>query len=138
MHRGAARQAGRRRPQRVIWCGQQQFIAVIEQAIGGHADQFAGPIAQVNIVQGDVLNALLLGVVHHSFACRKNALAVGVARRVAQVADHVLLDFFRRVKTKHRQIADVELDDFLTLVFHLTRAVHDRSPNVVTDIGQFG
>jgi hypothetical protein len=68
------------------------------------------------------LHALLLGVVHHGLARRKNALAVRVAGRVGQVADHVLLDFFGRIEAERRQIADVELDDLLALVLHLAAA----------------
>ena len=138
MHRRAARQARSGRPQRVVWHGQQQLITVVEQAVGGHNNQLRGAIAQVNIVQRDAQNALLLGFMHHSFARRKNTLAIGIARRVGQVADHVLLDFFGRIKAKHRQVADIELDDLLTFFLHLPGAVHDGAADVITDVGQLG
>ena len=45
MHRGAAGKTDRRSPQRIVRGRQQQLIAVIEQRIGGHDDQFASAIA---------------------------------------------------------------------------------------------
>jgi hypothetical protein len=76
--------------------------------------------------------------VHHGLARRKNALAVRIAGRGGQVADHVLLDFFGRVKTEHRQVADIELDELLALFFHLLGGVHDRAADVVKHIGKLG
>jgi hypothetical protein len=73
--------------------------------------------------------------VHHGLARREDALAVGVAGRVGQVADHVLLHFLGRIEAEHGQIADVELDDLLAVVLHLLRRVHDRPADVVTDVG---
>jgi hypothetical protein len=52
---------------------------------------------------------LLLGVVHHRLARREDALAVRVAGRVGQVADHVLLDFLGGIEAEHGQVADVSL-----------------------------
>ena len=138
MHRCATRQADRRRPQRVIGRRQQHFVAIIEQAVGGHDNQLAGAIAQVNVVQRHAFDALLLRLVHHRFARGKNAFAVGVTGRIGQVTDHILLNFFRRVKAKDCQIANIELDDFLPLLLHLARAVHDGPPDVVTHVRQFG
>ena len=138
MHRRAAREAGRRGPQRVVWHGQQQLVAVVQQRVGRHGDQLTGAIAQVNIIQRDSRNALLLGFVHDSLARGKNAFAVRIARRIGQVANHVLLDLFRRVKAKDRQVAQVQLDDLLALVLHFFRRIHDRAANVVKHVGQFG
>ena len=73
---------------------------------------------------------------HHRFTCTKNALAIRVTRRIGQITDHVLLDFLGRIKAKYGQITDVEFDDFLTVLFHLTGAVHDGPAYVVTDVGQ--
>ena len=138
MHRGATRQAGGGRPQRIVRGRQQQLIAVVQQGVGGHHDQFAGPIAQINVIQRDTLDALLLGFMHHGFARGKNPLAVRIARRVGQVTDHVLLDFLGGIKTKDRQIANIELDDLVTVFLHLLGRVHDGTPDVVTNIGKLG
>ena len=137
MHGAAAREAGSGRPERIVRRRQQQFVAVVEQGVGGHHNQFAGAVAQVNVVQRDTPDALLLGVMHHGLARAKNTFAVGVTRGTGQIANHVLLDFFRRVEPKHGQIANVEFDDFVPLFFHLAGGVHDGSTYVVTDVGQF-
>ena len=75
---------------------------------------------------------------HHRLAGRKNALALGVPGRIGKVADHVLLDLFRRIEAEHRQVADVELDDLVAFVLHALRALEDRTPDVVTDVVEFG
>ena len=138
MHGCAARQRSGCCPERVIGHGQQQLVAVVKQCVGGHGDELTCAVAQVNVVQRDTLDALLLCLVHHRLARRKNTLAVRVACRVGQVANHVLLDFFRRIKTKHRQVAQVQFDNLLAFVFHLARRVHDGPTNVVKHIGQLG
>ena len=107
MHRGRAGQAGRSGPKRVIGHGQQQLVAVVQQGIGGHGDEFAGAVAQVDVVKRDPGHTLLLGLVHDSLAGCENPFAVGVTRRVGQVANHVLLDFLGCIKAEHRQVANI-------------------------------
>ena len=138
MHRCATREAGRSRPQRVVWRGQEHLVAIVEQAVGGHDYQLAGAVAKVNVVQSDAVDTLFLCLMHHRFAGCKNAFAVRIPSRVGQIADHVLLNFFGRIKTKHRQVANVELDYLLALFLHLARAVHDGAADVVADVGQLG
>ena len=75
---------------------------------------------------------------HDRLACGKNAFGVRVRSGIGQVADHVLLDFFRCIETKDRQVADVELDDLVTLFLHLARRLHHRPANVVANVGQLG
>ena len=82
----------------------------------------------------DAGDVLLLGVVHHRLARREHALRVGVAGRAVHVADHVLHDFVRRIETEHGQVADVELDDLVAVVFHLARLVHGRAADFVADV----
>jgi hypothetical protein len=120
----------RRRPQRVVGRGQQHLVAVVEQRIGGHHDQLAGAVAQVDVVQRHALDALLLRVVHHRLARREHALAVRVAGRMRQVADHVLLDFVGRIEAEHRQVADVQLDDLVALFLHLPGGLSMMGPRM--------
>ena len=138
MHRRAAREAGRGGPQRIVGRGQQQFVAVVQQRIGGHHDQLGGTVAQVDVIERHALDALVLGLVHHRLARREDALAVRVAGRIRQVANHVLLDLFGRIEAEHRQIADVELDDLVPVFLHLLGRVHDGPADVITDVGKFG
>ena len=107
MHRGRARQAGGCGPERVVGLGQQQLVAIVQQCVGRHGDEFAGAVTQVDVVQRDPGHALLLGLVHHRFAGCENPLAVGVTRRVGQVSNHVLLDFLGCIKAEHRQVANI-------------------------------
>ena len=51
---------------------------------------------------------------------------------------HVLLDFFRRIETENREVADIQLDDLLTLVLHLLGRIHDGAANVVEHVCQLG
>ena len=125
-------------PQRVVRRRQQQFVALVQQRVGGHGDQLAGAVAQVDVVERDALDALLLRVVHHRLARGEDALAVRVARRVRQVADHVLLDLLGRVEAERGEVADVQLDDLVALFLHLAGGVHDGPTDVVQDVGQLG
>ena len=75
---------------------------------------------------------------HDGLAGGKQALAVGVARRIGQVADHVLLDFFGRVKAEGRHVANVQADDLLALVFHLPGGIDDGAAYVIKHVGQLG
>ena len=136
--RRAAREARRRRPQRVVGRRHQQLVAVVQQRVGRHHDQLAGPVAQIDVFQRHTLHTLLLGVVHDRLARRKNTFAVRIARRIGQVADHVLLDFFRCIEAERREVTDVQLDDLLAFVLHLPGRLDDRASHVVQHIGQLG
>ena len=136
VHGRATGQAGHGRPQRIVRRWQQHLVAVVQQGVGGQGDQLRGAIAQVDVVQRHSLDALALGFVHHGLARREDALAVGIAGRVGQVADHVLLHFLGGIEAEHRQIADVQLDDLVTVLFHLLGRIHDRPSDVIADVGQ--
>ena len=53
------------------------------------------------------------------------------------MANHVLLHLFGCVKAERRQIANIQLDDFLALVFHLARGFHNRATNIVEYMCEF-
>ena len=92
-------------------------------------------------VRGPMLSAydaLLLRLMHYRFSGGKNTFTVRVTRRIGQVTNHVLLNFFGRIESKHSQIAKVELDNFLAFVFHLTRRIHDGATNVIEHVCQLG
>ena len=138
MNGRAARQTRCRSPQRVVGRRQQQFVTIVQQRIGGHGDQLASAVAEVDVVEHHALDALLLRVVHHGLAGREDAFAVRVPRRVGQVADHVLLDLFRRVEAEHGEVADVQTDDLVAFFLHLARGIHDRAADVVENVGELG
>ena len=138
MARRAARQRDRRRPQRVVGRGHQHLVAGIEQALHRHHDQLGRAVADEDVVHPDAGDLLRLGVVHDRLARGEQALGIGIAGRIRQVQDHVLLDFLRRVEAERREIADVQLDDALAFFLHLLGARHHRAADVVADVGQLG
>jgi hypothetical protein len=100
--RRAAGQADRGGPQRIVRRRHQHFVAGIEQRVHGHHDQFGDAVADVDVLQRDALDVLLLGVMHDRLARGEDPLGIGIAGRIRQVADHVLLDFFRRIEAERR------------------------------------
>ena len=112
--------------------------AVVEQAVHGHHDEFADAVADEDVVQlhpGDLLD---LGVVHDRLARGEQALGIRVAGCGGKVGDHVLADLVGRVEAERREIADVQLDDAVALVFELPGPGHHRAADVVADVGEFG
>ncbi len=136
VHRLAAGKTDRRRPQGIVGRRHQYFVAGIEQGLHAHHDQLGSAVAEVDIVDGDAVDVLFLGVLHHRLARREQPLGIGIARGVAEVADHVLDDFLGRFKAKHGEVADVELDDFVTVLLHLPGLVEHGPTNVVADVGK--
>ena len=136
MPRRPTRKADSGRPQRIIRRWDQHFVARIEQGVHGHDDQLRNAITDVDVFQRHALDMLLLGVMHHRLARGENPLRIRVTRRIRQVANHVELDFFRRVETERGQIADIQLDDLVPLVLHLLGLLQYRSANVIADVGQ--
>jgi hypothetical protein len=84
------------------------------------------------------LICLLLGVVHDRLARREDAFGIRITRRIRQIADHVLLDFFRRIEAERGQIADVQLDDLVAFFLHLLGLLQHGAADVVADVGQLG
>jgi len=74
---------------------------------------------------------------HDRFARREDALRIHIRRRVTHIADHVLGNFFGRVKAEYLWIAGIELDDALAFFFHLAGAFEHRATDFVADVGQF-
>ena len=136
VHRPPAGQRHRGRPQRVVRRRHQHLVAAVEQRVQAHHDQLGRAVAQVDVVDADAGDVLFLRVVHHRLARREQALAVGVAGRMRQVADHVLHDLVRRLQAEHRQVADVQLDDLVALFLHLPGLVQHRAADVVAHVVQ--
>jgi len=76
--------------------------------------------------------------VHHRLARGEDALAVRIAGRLGQVADHVLHHLVGRIEAERRHVADVELDDLLPLFLHLARRVHDGAAHVIEHVVELG
>ena len=50
VHRGSAGQRRRRRPQRIVRRRDQHLVAVVEQRLQRHGDQFGDTVAQIDVV----------------------------------------------------------------------------------------
>lgn len=136
MHRLAAGQAHRGGPQRVVGRRDQHFVAVVEQRLHGHDDQLGHAVAEVDVLDGDAFDFLLLAVLHHRLARAEQALGIAVALGGGQVADDVLEDLVRRLETKRRRVADVQLEDAMTFLFQAFGVLEHWAANVVADIGE--
>jgi hypothetical protein len=111
-------------------------VAAVEQPLHRHHDQFGCTVAQIDVIDANAGNILFLRVMHHRLARREHALRVGVAGRAVHVANHVAHDLVRRIEPEHGQVADVELDDLVAVVFHLARLLHRRAPDLVANVVQ--
>lgn len=136
MHRIAAGQAHGSRPQRIVRCRYQHFIAVVEQGLHGHHDQLGHAVAQVDVLDTDALDLLLLVILHHGLARTEQAFGVAVALGGRQVADDVLEDLIGRFETKGRRVADVQLEDAVAFLFQAFGVLEHRAANVVADVGE--
>ena len=136
VHRAAAAQRNRSRPQRIIGTGKQYFVTIVEQPLHGHHDELRYAIADVNVVHFDVRDPLLLSVLHHGFARRVESLGVAITLRVRQVVDDVDEDLLRRFEAERRRVADVQLHDPVAFLFEAVGFGKHRPANVVTDVGE--
>ena len=137
MHRRAAGQTHGCGPQRIVRRRQQNLVTVIHQRLHRHDDQFGNTIADNDVVDGDTLDALFLGVVHHRLARREQTLGVTVATGVGQVVNHVLQNLLRRLEAERGRIADIQLDDAVAFLFHAVGFAQHRAADVITDTLEF-
>ncbi|CAG7022845.1 hypothetical protein PICSAR15_04119 [Mycobacterium avium subsp. paratuberculosis] len=139
VHGGAAGQRGRRRPQRVVRRRDQHLVAVVEQRLQRHRDQFGHAVAQVDIVDveaGEPVDQLVAG--DHRPARGQDALRVGVALGVRQGLDHVAHDDVGRLEAERRRVADVELEDAVSLGLQPRRVLMYRAADLVQDVLELG
>ena len=139
MHGCAARQRGRGRPQRVVRRRDQHLIAVVEQGLQRHRDQLGHPVAQVDVVDvepGEALDQLVAG--DHRAPGGQDALRVGVPLGVRQGLDHVAHDHVGRLEAERRRVADVELENAVSLGLQPRGVLVHRAADLVQDVLQFG
>ena len=137
VHRGAARQRRRRRPQRVVGRGNQNLIAVVQQGLQGQRDQFRDTISEIHVVDVETWEAVDEFVAGDHRAPRRNdALGVRVALRVRQRLDHVAHDHVGRIEAERRGVADVQLEDAVTLRFQPGGVIMHRPADLVEHVLQ--
>jgi hypothetical protein len=130
----AAGQAHGGGPERIVRRRDQDFVAVVEQRLQAHGDQFADPVAQVDIVNADVLDAAGLVILRHRGPGREDPAGIAVALGVGQIPDHVDEDGIRRLEPEGRRIADVQLQDPVALGLHAVRMLKQRTADIVKDV----
>ena len=86
VHRCAAGEAGRCRPQWIVRRWHEHFIPRIEQTLHHKADQFRHAVTDNDIVQSDAFDFFLLRIVLDRFTRRENAFGVGVAAGLTDIA----------------------------------------------------
>jgi hypothetical protein len=79
-----------------------------------------------------------LRLMHDGLACGKQALGFAVPGSIRQIADHILHDLLWRFKAKRRGIADIQLDDAMTVLLHLLGAHQHRPTDVVANVIELG
>jgi hypothetical protein len=136
VYRAATGQGHRGGPQRVVRRRHQHFVAIVEQGLHRHHDQFGHAVAQVDVLDADTFDLLLLVILHHRLARTEQAFGIAVALGGGQVADHVLEDFVRRFETKGRRVANVQLEDAMAFLFQALGVLEHRAANVVADVGE--
>ena len=134
VHRGAAGQRDRTGPQRVVGRGHQDLVAVVDERLQHHRDQLGDAVADEDVVDADVAQAVLLVVVRDRRPGGVDALGVAVALRLGQVVHHVGDDRLGRLEAERRRVADVQLEDPVSLGLEPVRLDQDRAADVVADV----
>ncbi len=138
VHRLAAGQGDGGRPQRIVGSRDQYLVAGIQQGLHGHHDQFADTVAQVDVVDIDLVDTPLLAVMHHRLAGGEQPLGLHVTLGLGHVVDDVLLDFLGHVQLECRRVTDVELEHAVPLFLQPARLPQNHPPDFVTDVIEFG
>ena len=134
VHRGAAGQRDRAGPQRIVGRRHQNFVAIVNECLEHHRDQLGDAVADVDVLDLDLAQPLLLVVLRDRGARGVDALRVAVALRLGQVVHHVGEDRLRRLEAERRRVADVELEDPVTLCLEPLCFLQDRTAYVVTHV----
>ena len=121
-------------PQRVVGGRHQDLVAVVDERLEHHRDQLGDAVADEDVLDADVAQAVRLVVVRHRGAGGVDALGVAVALRLGQVVDHVGEDRLGRLEAERRRVADVELEDPVPLGLEPLGLDQDRPADVVADV----
>ena len=77
---------------------------------------------------------LELRILHDRLASGEQAARVRVALALGELLTHVLHDLVGRAEAERRRVADVELENSLTLRLHASRLVNDRATDVIEHV----
>ena len=133
--------AGKRRaggPQRVVRRGDQYLVAVVEQGLHAQVDELRDAVAGVDVLDPHVGDVLVLGVLHDRLARGVEALGVGVALALGQLAGHVVDDLVGGAEAEGCRVADVEFEDMGAHLLHAVCLVHYGAAHVIEDVVELG
>ena len=112
VHRRSAGEARHRRPQGIVGRGDEHLVALVEQSLHRHRDEFGHAVAEVDVVGVELREARHLLVARDDGAPRgHDAATVAVAVRVRDRLDHVAHDLERGLESEHGGIAGVQFED---------------------------
>ena len=137
VHRLAAGQRRRRRPQRVVGGRDEDLVALVEQRLRHDRNQLRDAVAQPHVVDVEAGEGRVHLVARDDGAPgRVDALRLRVALRMRQRTHHVLHDRVGRVEAELRGVAGVEHHDAMPVGLHLFRQRRHRAADVVEDVLQ--
>ena len=124
-------------PQRIIRCRDQNLIPVIQKCLHTEIDQLTDTITCINITHGNPGNSSKLGILHNGLSCGKDSFGIGISLRGTNIAQHVQNYFLRCRKSKWIWIADIQLQNLHSILFHSGRFIHYRSSHIIKYVIQF-
>src|ERR1022692_3541600 len=136
MHRPAAGQAGDGGPQRVVRSRDQYLVAVLEQGLDGHRDEFGDPVAEEYVVYAHIGKAQILVALDDRAAGRQDAAGIAVTVRVGQVPDNVLQDLLGGLEAEQGGVPGVQPEHAVASLFQLVRVLDHRPADLIADPGE--
>ena len=118
-------------PERIVRCRDQDLVAIVQKGLHTEIDQLADTIACVNVAHGYSGNAAKLCVLHDGFSRGKNTLGVGIALRGTDIAEHIQNDLLGCGKAEWIWVADIQLQDLHSVLFHSGRFIHNRASHII-------
>src|ERR1022692_1311777 len=136
MHRPAAGQAGDGGPQREVRSRDQYLVAVLEEGLNCHRDEFGNPVAEEYIVYAHVGKAQILVVLDDRAPGRQDAAGIAVTVRVGQVPDNVLQDLLGSLETEQGGVPGVQPEHAVASPFQFIRVLGHRPADLIADPGE--
>ncbi len=136
VHGLAAREGGGGGPEREVGGGDQDLVAVLQEGLHGHGDQFGDAVAEEDVVHVDLGEAHLLVALGHRAAGGEDAARVGVAVGLGEHPDHVLDDLLGRLEAEEGRVARVEAQDAVARLLQGVGVLDHRAADLVADLVQ--
>ena len=119
--------------------GIKYLVAVVQQRLHSHRDQLGDAVAKIDVVDvesGEAFDEFVAG--YYRAAGRQDALGVGVALRIGQSLDHVAHDHVWCIEAEWGRVADVELEDAVSLSLQPRGMGVHRATDFVQDVLKLG